>query len=134
MKKISQKVKFNFQKNINKYKIKIKKILSNQWKENIHVMYYLKEIYNLKFIYWSNMILSKTFFLNWLNLIQIYRNIPLKIKKLLYFLNIFKNFDKILFIIFDKFQKTFMFSFFIQEIEILNKKLKIFYVYFKKNF
>jgi len=53
-----------FQKNINKYKIKIKKILSNQWKENIHVMYYLKEIYNLKFIYWSNMILSKTFFLN----------------------------------------------------------------------
>lgn len=137
MKKISQKIKFNFQKSIQKYKITIKKIISNQWKENMQIMYNLKEIYNFKFIYWSNMIFSKTFFLNWLNLIQIYRNIPLKMKK---FLNIFKNFDKILFSIFDKCQKTLMFSFFYsknknskQEIQnflcllqkkFLNKKLK----------
>ena len=134
MKKISQKVKFNFQKNINKYKITIKKILSNQWKENIHVMYYLKEIYNFKFVYWSNMIFSKTFFLNWLYLIQIYRNTPLKMKKFLYFLNIFTNFDKILFSIFDKCQKTLMFSFFYSKNKNSKQKIKNFLCLLQKKF
>ena len=146
-KKSSQKVKFTFQKNTNKHKITIK----NQWKKNIHAMYYLKVIYNFKFICWSNnMAFAKTFFLNWLNLNQIYKNIPLKIKKILYFFNIFKNFDKIFFSIFNKCQKTLMFSFFYskninckQDIhflrllqkKFLNKKLKfailLFQIFFK---